>query len=137
MPFNGIKLPTVTPGVGGNPQESALISQRNNAAQLSALQKVGGGTGSIVVPQMTMAYGGQNGTQNPNNQIAGLSDTAAKQNAQGVYDKAALKQNGGNAKKATMTKKKKKRRTRFFFPFSFHKKKQQRRTRRTRRKKNK
>ena len=92
---DGVKFPTVTSGIGNNPQESAMLSQQNNNAKLNALNKVGG---AIAVPQMTMSYTGSNGSQNPNNQITDLTKIATNQTAQKVYDQHAV-QKGGKTKK--------------------------------------
>jgi ABC-type Na+ efflux pump permease subunit len=103
----GVVYPVVNGGLAGSNRASALAIQNNASARQTALNKIGGAT---VVPQFSSSYPQQNGSQNTNNTIKGLTANGAQQNANSVYDAGALKK-GGKRKTNTNTNTKTKTKT--------------------------
>ena len=115
----GLQQPQISSlAVGaGNPRDSAIMASQNmNTKQASLINAVGGrrrrrillkggqttttNPSTVVVPQMQMGYKAQNGTSNPNTQIAGLSSTGMQGASNKVYDNQATIMGGSRKRRS-------------------------------------
>ena len=106
----GLKLPTQKAMLAGTARDSAIQENNNTNNKLNNLSAAVGGSrkkarrrtgGAIAVPQFQMQYSDQSGPGgSPNNQVQQNSKISTQQNANAVYDKAALTK-GGKRKRRT------------------------------------